>query len=119
MSDKTTVDQLVEKISREYEIMREGWWDMTAGELIDNAEQVAAVKFIMANAGDCILDDAAEYLLQFRKPLEILVDAVKYRYDPMNIAERETFGDLIYDLCDKHDLDSDHETEENEGIAMQ
>lgn len=115
----TAVDKLVSKINREYEAMRERWWDMTADELIDNAEKIAAAKFIKANAHDCILDDAAEYLLQFKNPLEALISSIAYRYDPMNIAERETFSDLVYDLYDKHDLDTDFELEENEGMTMQ
>ena len=115
----TAVDKLVSKINREYEAMRERWWDMTADELIDNAEKIAAAKFIRANAGDCILDDAAESLLQFKNPLEALIVSIAYRYDPMNIAERETFSDLVYDLYDKHDLDTDFELEENEGMTMQ
>lgn len=116
---ENAVDKLVSKINLEYEKMREGWWDMTADELIENAEQIAAAKFIRANAGDCILDDAAEYLLQFKNPLEALMDSMAYRYDPMNIAERETLSDLVYDLYDKHDLDSDFEMEEADGMTMQ
>ena len=115
----TAVDKLVSKINREYEAMRERWWNMTADELIDNAEKIAAAKFIKANAHDCILDDAAEYLLQFKNPLEALISYIAYRYDPMNIAERETFSDMVYDLYDKHDLDADFEMEEDIGIAMQ
>ena len=93
---------------------------MAADELIDNAEKIPAAKFIKANAHDCILDDAAEYLLQFKNPLEVLIESIAYRYDPMNIAERETFSDLVYDLFDKHDLDADHNMEEteDEGIKM-
>ena len=115
----TAVDKLVKKINHEYEAMRERWWDMTADELIQNAEQIAAAKFIRANAVDCILDDAAEYLLQFKNPLEALIDSIAYRYDPTNIAEKETFSDLVYDLYDKHDLDADFELEETDGITMQ
>ena len=119
MSENTAVDRLVDKINHEYEAMREHWWDMTADELIENAEQIAAAKFIKANAGKCILDDAAEYLLQFKSPLEALISSIEYRYDPMNIAERETFSDMVYDLYDKHDLDADFELEETDGITMQ
>ena len=116
---ENAVDRLVSKINHEYETMREGWWDMSADELIENAEQIAAAKFIKANINECILDDAAEYLLQFKSPLEALIESIAYRYDPMNIAERETFSDLVYDLYDKHDLDADFELEESDGMTMQ
>ena len=92
---------------------------MTADELIANAERIAAAKFIKANIESCILDDGAEYLLGFKEPLAAIVETIIYRYDPMNIAERETLSDLVYDLYDKHDLDSDFELEETDGITMQ
>ncbi|MBR1383741.1 MAG: hypothetical protein IJ555_08025 [Ruminococcus sp.] len=76
MSEKTAVDRLIDKINHEYEAMRERWWDMTADELIENAEQITVVKFIKANAESCITDDAAEYLLQFKNPLEALMDSL-------------------------------------------
>lgn len=116
----TAVDKLANKISLEYEAMIEHWRCMTADELIENAEQITAAKFIKANIRECVLDDSAEYLLQFKKPLEMLIDSLAYRYDPMNIAERETFSDMVYDLYDKHDLDGDFETEEEtEDLSMQ
>ncbi len=122
MKENTAVDRLTEKIDREYESMREGWWNMTADELIENAETIAAAKFIKANIESCILDDEAEYLLGFKAPLAAVIETIKYRYDPQNIAEREWFNDHLYDLFDKRDLDADFETEdeeETEGIAMQ
>ena len=39
---KNNIDIFVDKINREYETMREKWWDMTADELIENAEKIAA-----------------------------------------------------------------------------
>lgn len=113
------VERLTEKINREYLTMRERWWDMTADELIENADKIVAAKFIMENFESSITDDEAEYLLGFKAPLAALIDTVRYRYDPQNIAEREWFSDHLYDLLDKHDLDSDFEIDETEGITMQ
>ena len=109
----------MKKINHEYEKMRESWWDMTADELIANAERIAAAKFIKANIESCILDDEAEYLLGFKEPLAAVIETILYRYDPRNIAEREWFSDHLYDLYDKHDLDADSEVEEESGITMQ
>ena len=119
MSDNTAIDRLVSKINMEYEVMREGWWDMTADELIANAEQIAAAKFIKANIESCISEDEAEYLLGFKEPLSAVIETIMYLYDPQNIAEREWFSDHLYDLLDKHDLDADYEFEEGNGITMQ
>lgn len=122
MKENTAVDRLTEKIDREYESMREGWREMTADELIENAETITAAKFIKANIESCILDDEAEYLLGFKEPLAAVIETIKYRYDPQNIAEREWFSDHLYDLFDKRDLNADFETEdeeETEDIAMQ
>lgn len=115
----TAIEKLMKKINHEYEKMREIWWDMTADELIANAEQIAAAKFIKVNIESCILDDEAEYLLGFKEPLAAVIETIFYRYDPRNIAEREWFSDHLYDLLDKHDLDADFEPEETEGITMQ
>lgn len=117
MSMKTTVDQLADKISREYELMCENWREATADELVDNAEHIATAKFVRENIGSCVSEEEAEYLLKFKEPLAVLIDAILYQYDPMNIARQEWFSDYLYDLCDKKDLDSDHETEEE--ISMQ
>ena len=112
MKQTDVIESLVQKISREYEAMREHWWDMTADELIQNAERIAAAKFVRENIGSSVFDDEAEYLLSFKEPLAAVTESILYRYDPHNIAEREWFSDHIYDLYNKHDLDSDYETEE-------
>lgn len=113
MKQTDVIESLVQKISREYETMRERWWDMTADELIQNAERIAAAKFVRENIGSSVCDDEAEYLLSFKEPLAAVTESILYRYDPQNIAEREWFSDHIYDLYDKHDLDSEYETEED------
>lgn len=115
----TAIDKIVDKINHEYEKMRESWWDMTADELIANAERIAAAKFIKANIESCIFDDGAEYLLDFKEPLAAVIETILYSYDPQNIAKREWFSDHLYDLYDKHDLDADFEVEEESGITMQ
>ena len=115
----TAIDKLVDKINHEYEKMRESWWDMTADELIANAERIAATKFIKANIESCVADDEAEYLLGFKEPLAAVIETILYSYDPQNIAKREWFSDHLYDLYDKHDLDADFEVEEESGITMQ
>ena len=112
------VQALAAKINREYEAMREGWWNMTADELIANAEQIAAAKFVKENIESCISEDEAGYFMSLKKPLEALIDSVMYRYDPQNYAELEWFSNCLYDLCDKRDLDVDHEPEEAEGLKM-
>ena len=116
---ETVIEMLMKKINHEYEKMRESWWDMTADELIANAERIAAAKFIKANIESCILDDGAEYLLGFKEPLAAVIETIMYSYDPQNIAKREWFSDHLYDLYDKHDLDADFEVEEESEITMQ
>lgn len=70
------VERLTEKINREYLTMRERWWDMTADELIENADKIVAAKLIMENFESSITDDEAEYLLGFKAPLAALIDTV-------------------------------------------
>ena len=118
MSDNTAIDRLVSKINKKYEVMREGWWDMTADELIAIAEKIAAAKFVKENIESCVSEDEAGYFLSLKDPLEALIDSVMYRYDPQNYAELEWFSNCLYDLCDKRDLDVDQEPEEAEGLKM-
>ncbi|SFC80767.1 hypothetical protein [Ruminococcus albus] len=115
---KNSVDMLVGKINREYETMRKKWWDMTADELIYNAERIAAAKFIKENIVSCISDDEAKYLLRFKEPLAAVIETILYRYEPQNIAEREWFSDHLYDLLDKRELDCDFEAEATNGMTM-
>lgn len=115
----TAIEKLMKKINHEYEKMREHWRDMTADELIENAEKIAAAKFIKANIESCVADDEAEYLLGFKEPLAAIVETIIYSYVPQNIAKCEWFSDHLYDLYDKHDLDADFEVEEESGISMQ
>ena len=119
MTDNSAVDRLVSKVNREYEALRERWWDMTSDELIGIAEQIAAAKFIRENLDSCVNEDEAEYLLTLKQPLEALIDSVMYLYDPQNIAEREWFSNHLYELFDKHDLDADYEFEEEQGMTME
>ena len=119
MTDNSFIDQLMNKVNREYEAMREGWWRMTPDEFIGIAEQIAAAKFIRENLESCVNEDEAEYLLTLKKPLEALIDSVIYRYEPHNIAEREWFSDHLYELMNSHNLDADYEIEEEQSITMQ
>ena len=112
---KNNIDIFVDKINREYETMREKWWDMTADELIENAEKITAAKFIKENIESCLPDDEAEYLLGINEPLKAVIESIIYRYDPKNIAEREWFSDHLYDMCCRHEL----EMNEPEGIKIQ
>ena len=116
--EKTATVSLVEKIGREYETMRERWWDMTADELVNKAEDISAAKFIKENIGSCVNSDEAEYLLSIKEPLAAIMETIRYRYDVRNIAECEWFSEHLYDLCDKRDLDADVEFEESESSGM-
>lgn len=116
--EKTATASLVEKIGREYESMRERWWDMTADELVDKAEDISAAKFIKENIGSGVNSNEAEYLLSIKEPLSAIMETIRYRYDVRNIAECEWFSEHLYDLCDKRDLDADVEFEETESSGM-
>lgn len=116
---ETAIEILAEKIDREYEQMRENWWDMTADELIENAEKIAVSKFIRGNIRSCVNADTAEYLAKFRSPLNALVESIICSSDPQGIALQERLRAQIDDLYDKQDLEEDYETEGSEEIAMQ
>lgn len=115
---ETSIEILAEKIDREYEQMRENWWDMTVDELIENAEKIAVSKFLKANIRSCVSTDTAEYLAKFRSPLNALVESIICSSDPQGIALQERLRAQVDDLYDKQDLEEDYETEKSEEITM-
>ena len=86
-------------------------------ELIEKADEISAARFVKDNIQDSFTEDEAEYLLQFKEPLEILVDRITALNDPTNIAVKEQFSDMVSEMYDKQDEYADYEL--NEGMQMQ
>ena len=114
---ETMVDKLEYVIGQEYAEKYKTWLNMSHEKLIEKADEISAARFVKDNIQDSFTEDEAEYLLQFKEPLEILVDKVTVLNDPTNIAVKEQFSDIVSEMYDKQDEYSDYEL--NEGMQMQ
>ena len=114
---ETMVDKLEYVIGQEYAEKYKTWLNMSHEKLIEKADEISAARFVKDNIQDSFTEDEAEYLLQFKEPLEILVDKITVLNDPTNIAVKEQFSDIVSEMYDKQDEYSDYEL--NEGMQMQ
>lgn len=116
---ETMTDKLEYVIGQEYAEKHRKWLNLSHEELIEKAEEISAARFVKDNIQDSFTEDEAEYLLQFKEPLEILVDRITALNDPNNIAVKEQFSDIVSEMFDKQDEYSDYELNEDSGMQMQ
>ncbi|MBQ6170640.1 MAG: hypothetical protein IJK30_11865 [Ruminococcus sp.] len=113
------IDKLDAVIKGEYKNKYKEWLNLSHEELIEKADEISAARFVKDNIKDTFTEDEAEYLLQFKSPLEILVNKITALNDPNNIAVREQFSDMVSEMYDKKDEYSDYELNEDSGMQMQ
>lgn len=113
------IDKLEHVIGQEYASKHKEWLNLSHEELIEKSDEISAVRFVKDNIQDSFTEDEAEYLLQFKEPLEILVDRITVLNDPNNIAVKEQFSDMVSEMFDKQDEYSDYELNEDSGMQMQ
>lgn len=110
------IDKLDAVIKGEYKNKYKEWLNLSHEELIEKADEISAARFVKDNIQDSFTEEEAEYLLQFKEPLEILVDRITALNDPNNIAAKEQFNDMVSEMYDKQDEYADYEL--NEGMQM-
>lgn len=113
------IDKLDAVIKGEYKNKYKEWLNLSHEELIEKSDEISAARFVNDNIQDSFTEDEAEYLLQFKEPLEILVDRITALNDPNNIAVKEQFSDMVSEMYDKKDEYSDYELSEGAGMQMQ
>ena len=114
---ENAINKLESAIKEEYNIKYAEWLNLSHEELIEKADEISAARFIKDNIKDSFTEEEAEYLLQFKTPLEILVDRITALNDPTNIAVKEQFSDIVTEMYDKQDEYADYEL--SEGMQMQ
>ena len=113
------IDKLDAVINDEYKNKYKEWLNLSHEELIEKADEISAARFVKDNIHDSFTEEEAEYLLQFKSPLEILVDKITVLNDPNNIAVKEQFSDMVSEMYDKKDEYSDYELNEDSGMQIQ
>ena len=114
---ENVINKLESVIKEEYNNKYAEWLNLSHEELIEKADEISAARFVKDRIQDSFTEEEAEYLLQFKTPLEILVDRITVLNDPNNIAVKEQFSDIVSEMYEKQDEYSDYEL--NEGIQMQ
>ena len=113
------IEKLEAVVKAEYEAKYKEWLNISHEELIEKADEISAAQFVKDNIHDSFTEEEAEYLLQFKEPLEILVNRITALNDPANIAVKEQFSDTVSEMYDKQDEYSDYELAEDEGMQIQ
>ena len=113
-NEKGAVALLKEKIESNLLDYRNDWLTLPREELIDRAEEIYSVCVMAAFVPKTVSEEQAEYLLQFRNPLEVVSDEWLGRnsFDEM-IEYGDHLGDAIRYIVDSgyaeecYDLESD------------
>ncbi|WP_303838282.1 hypothetical protein [Ruminococcus flavefaciens] len=113
------INKLESVIKEEYNNKYAEWLNLSHEELIEKSDEISAARFVKDNIQDSFTEEEAEYLLQFKEPLEILVDRITVLNAPNNIAVKEQFSDMVSEMYDKQDEYSDYELNEDSGMQMQ
>ena len=113
------INKLESAIKEGYNTKYAEWLNMSHEELIEKSDEIFAARFVKDNILGAFTEDESEYLLQFKSPLEILVDRITALNDPNNIAVKEQFSDMVSEMYDKKDEYSDYELNEDSGMQMQ
>ena len=116
---ENVINKLESVIKEEYNSKYAEWLNLSHEELIEKADELSAARFVKDNIQDSFTEEEAEYLLQFKEPLEILVNRITALNDPANKAVKEQFSDMVSEMYDKQDEYSDYELAEDEGMQMQ
>lgn len=63
-----------QRIEKNYQAALDEWRQLSPDELIEKAEEIAAMKLIRGQISDSIVDETASYLLRFADPLSVVTD---------------------------------------------
>ncbi len=106
--------QLREKCENCYAKYHKQWMQLPAAELIQKAEEIAAVQLMAKEAPNRVSAEQAEYLLQFKNPLEVVSDSWLSENGSDISAIDEKLSHVLWQLVDTGDAEAIYETESPE-----
>ena len=123
--DDKTDELFQKKIETNYITYINELQGITCTELIDRAEEIAATKQIYKELGEGGYNTGyMEYLLRFKKPLEVVRDRWLNEHENGYILEQD-MEHVLWTLADKRDAEQDYEldetyygSEQGEGVQM-
>lgn len=103
--------QLREKLETCYAEYHRQWMQLPAAELIQKAEEIAAVQLMAKEAPNQVSAEQAEYLLQFKNPLEVVSDSwLSENGSDVSVIDEE-LSHVLWRLVDTGDAEVIYETE--------
>ena len=106
--------QFSEKIAECHQNYKAQWKALDSDELIDRAEEIAAVQRLATAIPEVVNTSQMEYLMKFKNPLEIVVEYWLNDSAYNSPLLGEEIESVIYQIVDKGDADSIYEMESDE-----
>ncbi|MCI8857790.1 MAG: DUF3848 domain-containing protein [Clostridiaceae bacterium] len=113
-------EQFRQKIENCYDDYYSQWMQLSATELIQKAEEIAAVQLMAKELPQQVSDEQAEYLLQFKNPLEVVSDGwLSENSSDISVID-EALDHVLWRLIDIGDAEElyEMETPESDGLQM-
>ncbi len=106
--------QFSEKIAESHQCYKDQWKEMDFDELIDRAEEIAAVQRLVTAIPEVVNTSQMEYLMKFKNPLKIVVEYWLNDSAYNSPLLGEEIESVIYQIVDKGDADTIYEMESDE-----
>ena len=111
VSDSSPRSLLKQKVNANFAEYKERWLKMSPSELIDRCEELEAVTRMAQELPSAVSDEDAEYLLQFKNPLEVVSDEWISRNGIDSLIVDDEMSHLLWSLQDRGDAEQDYEME--------
>ena len=111
VSDSSPRSLLKQKVNANFAEYKERWLKMSPAELIDRCEELEAVTRMAQELPSAVSDEDAEYLLQFKNPLEVVSDEWISRNGIDSLIVDDEVSHLLWSLQDRGDAEQCYEME--------
>lgn len=111
VSDSSPRSLLKQKVNANFAEYKERWLKMSPSELIDRCEELEAVTRMAQELPSAMSDEDAEYLLQFKNPLEVVSDEWISRNGIDSLIVDDEMSHLLWSLQDRGNAEQDYEME--------
>lgn len=110
-SEESPRTLLKQKVNANFAQYKEKWLKMSPSELIDRCEELEAVTRMAQELPSAVSDEDAEYLLQFKNPLEVVSDEWISRNGINALIVDDEMSHLLWSLQDRGDAEQAYEME--------
>lgn len=105
-------------IDREYVERCKKWKEMKPEDLIYISDVITEARFIKDHILKSVTEEEAAYLIQFKSPLEMLIDKIESISYSNSLSFKDQFRKLISEMYDKQDEYIDYELSDDKSIQL-